>query len=324
MTTTTNETGTALVRVADATPAPSALMRPIARPQEILEIINETAALIRETLTDGVDYGLIPGTEKKDSKGKKPSKVLLKPGAEKISIAFGCRGEFEIIEKEVDHERAFRFPVAWEEAPRPWPKKPEADKLRDAGKGRWRQVNGEFQWQVPGVGVEETTGIYRYVIRCTLHRHDGTVVGQGVGACSSLESKYRSRPHDVENTVFKMAKKRAHIDAVLSSFGLSGMFTQDVLDEEGAEHGRRVQRDVEDVRDIMDAAREEAQQPARVPTLRELISAELTRIGVTEQRDEYVASLNNGEAPTNADEAKAVLAILRKRPAPADAPAPSA
>ena len=56
---------------------------------------------------------------------------------------------------------------------------------------------------------------------------DGGMLGQGVGSASTMEKKYRYRTvngkkvenediADVYNTVLKMAKKRAHIDATLT------------------------------------------------------------------------------------------------------------
>src|SRR5690606_10620038 len=60
----------------------------------------------------------------------------------------------------------------------------------------------------------------------------GVVIGEGVGSCSTMESKYIDRPRDCENTALKMAKKRAYVDATLTTFGLSDQFTQDVEDME--------------------------------------------------------------------------------------------
>lgn len=222
---------------------PGRLVRPIARPPEVLAAIQDTHAILRDTLTEGTDYGLIPGSARR---------VLLKPGAEKIAIAFGCRAVFDLVEAEVDHDRVFRFKSEWEEAPRPWPAKREADELKAAGKGRWRKVNDAFIWQVPGSGEEVAHGLYRYRYRCTLVRYDGQQLGEGEAVCSSLESKYRGRPHELENTVLKMAAKRAHVAAVLSAFGLSEAFTQDLDDEvEAAPHyrGERGSDDLVDPRD---------------------------------------------------------------------------
>ena len=82
-------------------------------------------------------------------------------------------------------------------------------------------------------------------VTCTLANKDGQPVGTGVGTCSTLESKHRYRwtgygdarhreenPDiaDTWNTVLKMAKKRAFVDAVKSTTAASDIFTQDVED----------------------------------------------------------------------------------------------
>jgi hypothetical protein len=58
----------------------------------------------------------------------------------------------------------------------------------------------------------------------------GQVVGDCIGVCSTMESKYVDRPRDCENTALKIAQKRAHVGATLNAFGLSEQFTQDVED----------------------------------------------------------------------------------------------
>lgn len=83
-------------------------------------------------------------------------------------------------------------------------------------------------------------------VTCTLYQRGGDVVeGEGIGSCSTLESKYRYRwtgkgdarqkkenPDiaDTYNTVLKMAKKRALVDAVKSTTAASDIFTQDIED----------------------------------------------------------------------------------------------
>lgn len=187
-----SEKSTALAVVPQQAATP-ALMRPIARPAEFVEAHKEAAALIRDALEQGRDYGRIPGA------GNKPA--LLKPGAERLALAFGCRADYEIVQGEVDHNRD--------------------NKYQDKS------------------GRERTSfGLYRYVVRCVLTRHDGAEVGSGLATCSSLESKYISRPRDCENTVLKMAEKRALVAAVLGAFGLSDRFTQDIEDMENDEEPR--------------------------------------------------------------------------------------
>lgn len=89
-------------------------------------------------------------------------------------------------------------------------------------------------------------GHREYGVTCTLTKLDtGQVWAQGVGLCTTMESKYRYRwkgpkgnRHreenqdiaDTYNTVLKMAKKRALVDATLTATGCSDMFTQDVED----------------------------------------------------------------------------------------------
>jgi hypothetical protein len=129
-------------------------------------------------------------------------------------------------------------------------------------------------------------GHREYAVTCTLTTPAGEIVGEGVGCCSTMESKYRWRsvdafevtdlkiPDDAKerkaeyrkqgygmrkvdggwawvrftgsgdrqenpdiadqyNTVLKMAKKRAFVDAILTATAASDIFTQDI--EEVAE-----------------------------------------------------------------------------------------
>lgn len=189
--------------------AVAGLIRPIAKPADVLAAQNDTRELIQATLQEDRDYGTIPGT-------KKPT--LYKPGAERVNAAFGCAAQYRIIEKEIDHDRRNQF------TKRDWEWHPQV---------RGKKVWGEER-QV------ESQGLYRYVLLCQLvHRESGVVIGEGVGSCSTMESKYIDRPRDLENTVLKMAKKRAYVDATLTTFGLSEQFTQDVEDMENGEgeHG---------------------------------------------------------------------------------------
>jgi hypothetical protein len=82
-----------------------------------------------------------------------------------------------------------------------------------------------------------------YIVTCSMKAADGSVVASGVGSCSTMEKKYRYRNGaenpdiaDVYNTVLKMGKKRAHVDATLTATGAGDMFTQDLIDDaEGIE-----------------------------------------------------------------------------------------
>jgi hypothetical protein len=76
----------------------------------------------------------------------------------------------------------------------------------------------------------ESNTEYTYKIRCDLYnKNNGKFMGSGLGYASSREKKFASAP---ANTILKMCKKRAYIDATLSSTMASFIFTQDVVEED--------------------------------------------------------------------------------------------
>lgn len=131
--------------------------------------INQFQGMMRSTLQQGHDFGIVPGTDKP---------TLLKPGAEKILMMLGLRSEFDIVDSTRDFEKGF------------------------------------FQYQV----------------RCKL-LHGDDVITEGLGACNTREPKYvKQNAYGIDNTVLKMAKKRALVDAALLVASLSDIFTQDIED----------------------------------------------------------------------------------------------
>ena len=199
------------------------ILTPVASPETIIAAQNATRAFVAAALVEGRDFGIIPGTDRK---------TMLKPGAERTALGFGCTyGEPVIIEREVDHDRR----VEWS-----------------------KSKNGE----VYDSGV--SFGLYRYVVKVpVIHAATGRVVGIGVGSCSTMESRYVDRPRDLENTVLKMAHKRAVVAGCLLAFGLSDEFTQDVEDMDLPAGGRRVTADV--ARQREHAARVANEPEARCP-----------------------------------------------------------
>lgn len=167
------------------------MVRPMVKSQDLIGYQTEVIEYIKSTLHEGVDYGPIPGTNS-------DVKVLKKPGAELLCKSAYLIPEFEIMSKEIDHDRR----VTWE-------------------KVKYGKVTSG-----------DALGLYNYVIKCKLFTPQGNKAGEGIGSCSTMESKYITRPRDSENTVLKMAKKRAFVDATLTAFSLSGRFTQDVEDAE--------------------------------------------------------------------------------------------
>ncbi len=167
--------------------------------------VNRIQEVMKSVMQDGQHYGKIPGA------GEKPT--LLKAGAEKLIMTFRLAPEVLV-------------------APIPLP---------DA------------------IG---------YQVTINLKTWDGRFVGSGIGECCSLEEKYkwraavcteefdetpvdqrrekwkkgygndpstrtrqvRTNPYDQANTILKMAKKRALVDATLTVLAASDIFTQDIED----------------------------------------------------------------------------------------------
>lgn len=192
---TENRAGTAVATVVK----PARLLRPIAPPAEMMAVQNEMRAMVKDALKEGRDYGRVKGIDKP---------FLFKAGAERIALAMGCYyGQPRIVEREVDHDRV----VQWQKRRKAWKNRHSGDR--------------EFDWEIE---TGESLGLYRYVLAVpVINRATGEVVGEGIGSCSTMESKYIDRPRDAENTAIKMAHKRALVAAGLLAFGLSDEFTQD-------------------------------------------------------------------------------------------------
>jgi len=211
----------AIVRYAETAGTLQAL-----QPNAVLDQIEMIQNLMAMAMQDGEHYGTIPGCGTK--------KILFKSGAEKLGFMFRLEPDYQVFENDL----------------------------------------GNFHKE--------------YRVTCTLHHiESGNKVGQGVGSCSTLESKYRWREQkrkcpkcgnefiikgkdeygggwlcwakkggcnakfkdgdesiesqkigrvenediaDQYNTVLKMAKKRAHVDAILTATAASDIFTQDMED----------------------------------------------------------------------------------------------
>ena len=71
----------------------------------------------------------------------------------------------------------------------------------------------------------------QYESKVSVYNRDGAVVSEGYGSCNSAESKFLKQPFANRiNTVLKMSKKRAYVDAILTATCASSVFTQDIED----------------------------------------------------------------------------------------------
>lgn len=142
--------------------------------------------------------------------GASKNKILFKPGAERLCAAFGLVVDYDIISCVQDPDRK----------------------------------NSYYNFKERKNA--ESSGFYSFTIKCILSDRSGRRVGSAIGSCSTMESKYISRPRDCENTALKMAEKRALVAATLNVLGLSSSFTQDIEDF-ASEETRKPQREVKQV-----------------------------------------------------------------------------
>jgi hypothetical protein len=73
-------------------------------------------------------------------------------------------------------------------------------------------------------------GVFHYEVKATLiNKRTGCIESEGVGSCNSREKKFaKLDPFSNVNSILKMAKKRAIVDATLAATRTSGIFSQDI------------------------------------------------------------------------------------------------
>lgn len=73
-------------------------------------------------------------------------------------------------------------------------------------------------------------GLFHYEVKVILiNKRTEMVEAEGIGCCNSMERKFKTQDsYSIVNTILKMSKKRALVDAVLSATRSSGIFTQDI------------------------------------------------------------------------------------------------
>ncbi len=163
---------------------------------------------------EGVHYGIIPGC------GDKPT--LLKPGAEKLSLTFRLAPKYEIQTNDLGNEhREYEITCSL-----------------------FHITTGQFFGS--GVGVCSTLETkYKYRTQMTdkpvpkeyWRSRNRDLLGGSQYSPRKVENEWfifekieHDNPADYYNTIKKMAKKRAHVDAVLTATGASDIFAQDLED----------------------------------------------------------------------------------------------
>ena len=181
---------------------------------EIKQQVNLIQHVMRDVMKSGEHYGTIPGC------GDKPT--LLKAGAEKIAMTFRLATDIEVESTDLGGgHREVMVKVTLVS--------PEGQRL-GSGVGTCSTMEGKYRYRqevVPGAAVPKEYWDTR----------DPALLG---GANRKPQKRDRvwvvvervehDNPADYYNTVLKMAKKRALVDAVLTTTAASDLFTQDVED----------------------------------------------------------------------------------------------
>lgn len=179
-----------------------------------MEAINRFQCVVRATMVSGQDYGVIPGTQKP---------TLLKPGAEKIAKLLGLADQYEIVDRQENWDAGFfRYLVKCRLA------NINTGYIISEGMGECNSMESKYRWrwvfasQLPAHLIGDTGKVER-----------DKLVSREIGTRNGKAKQYRLDNDDVYsqvNTILKMAKKRALVDAALSAGRLSQVFTQDIED----------------------------------------------------------------------------------------------
>jgi hypothetical protein len=164
---------------------------------ERAERLKEFKDFIKQDMVDGVDFGVIPNTDKP---------CLLKSGMEKVLFYLGLTPVFTLTNRVFTANQHIQY----------------------------KEYNTETKtYDV----VETIRNYYSWEWKCELFAGDSKVsegVGMGNTEEKKYVNQYKKSetPDGLANTVMKISKKRALGDAVLAVGGISDLFTVDLEDNE--------------------------------------------------------------------------------------------
>lgn len=170
---------------------------------EIRAQVNLIQEVMRSVMKQDVHYGIIPGC-------KTPS--LYKPGAEKIMSTFRLAADPVVDDLCTDDAARFRVMVRLTSS---------SGVFVGAGVGECSSDEDKYRWKACYIQEEFDD---------TPEDRRRQKWSQWGGQPATKSKQIRTNPADLRNTVLKMAKKRAQVDAVLTATAASDIFTQDIED----------------------------------------------------------------------------------------------
>lgn len=193
--------------------------------QEIKAQVQLIQEVMQAVMQEGYHYGVIPGTEKP---------TLLKPGAEKLTMTFRLAPMLHVESRELgDGHREYQVRCTLVHIP--------TGRIFGEGVGLCSTLENRYRYRYaervcphcgkPTIikGRAEYGGGWLCFQRkggcgAKFGEQDPAIVHQQAGRVENLDLA------DTYNTVLKMAKKRALIDATLTATAASDIFTQDLED----------------------------------------------------------------------------------------------
>jgi len=165
--------------------------------------VNLIQEVMRSVMKEDTHFGIIPGC-------KVPS--LYKAGAEKIMATFRLSAEPFADDLSTSDEARFRVTVRLTSP---------TGVFVGAGIGECSSGEEKYKWRACYIAEEFNE---------TPDDRKREKWSQYKGKPAKKQKQVRTNAADLRNTVLKMAKKRAQIDAVLTATAASDIFTQDIED----------------------------------------------------------------------------------------------
>jgi len=170
---------------------------------EVREHVQLIQQVLQGVMINGIHYGTIPGA------GDKP--ILFKPGAEKIMATFRLAADPQVEDYGTDDHAHFRVIVRLL-AP--------SGRFVGAGVGECSGAETKYRWRAAVCASE-------FDEAPADRRRQVWKKGYGAKSDYQIDQVWTNGP-DLANTILKMAKKRALVDAVLTVTAASDIFSQDL------------------------------------------------------------------------------------------------
>ena len=193
-------------------------------PMIVVEQVKLVQAVMSGVMRKDEHYGIIPGTKKN---------CLYKSGAEKLCMTFQLKAEFDVDERQLDNGHR-EYVVTCHLSNR------NGDRVA-TGVGSCSTLESKYRYRgnelvATGEAVPKTY----WDLRKSNPKKAQEMIGEGRTTKKDDSGNWmifergekQENPDiaDVWNTVLKMAKKRAHVDATITATAASDIFTQDVED----------------------------------------------------------------------------------------------